>query len=107
MGLLEKNTYICDVINPAYAGVLTHKGISDPTEMPFAVLKGADGVKLHPSKCLLQVSTILMIKTVCISVNFDLEFEAPRLVKVKAHWRLLNGKKVKVRSHYRRIWVCR
>ena len=40
--------------------------------MPFAVLKGADGVKLHHSKCLLQVSTILMIKTVCISVNFDL-----------------------------------
>ena len=55
--------------------MLKTKGISDPTEMPFIVLKGADGVKLHPSKCLLQVSTILMIKTVCISVNFDLEFE--------------------------------
>ena len=43
LGFIRKNTYICDVINPAYAGVLTHKGISEPTEMPFAVLKGADG----------------------------------------------------------------
>ena len=48
-----------------------------------------------------------MIKTICISVSLNLEFEAPKLVKVKAHWRLTNGKKVKVRSHYRRVWVRR
>ena len=48
-----------------------------------------------------------MKKIIELTVNFDLEFEAPRLVKVKAHWRLINGKIVKVRSHYRRIWVCR
>ena len=46
-----------------------------------------------------------MKKIIELTVNFDLEFEAPRLVKAKAHWRLLNGKKVKVRSHYRRVWV--
>ena len=48
-----------------------------------------------------------MKKIIELTVSLDLEFEAPKLVKVKAHWRLLNGKKVKVRSHYRRIWVCR
>ncbi len=48
-----------------------------------------------------------MKQVIELTVNFDLEFEAPRLVKVKAHWRLINGKIVKVRSHYRRIWVCR
>ena len=48
-----------------------------------------------------------MKQVIELTVNFDLEFEAPKLVKVKAHWRFINGKKVKVRSHYRRIWVCR
>ena len=48
-----------------------------------------------------------MKKIIELTVSLDLEFEAPKLVKVKAHWRLINGKIVKVRSHYRRIWVCR
>ena len=48
-----------------------------------------------------------MKKIIELTVSLDLEFEAHKLVKVKAHWRLINGKIVKVRSHYRRIWVCR
>ena len=48
-----------------------------------------------------------MRMNVLIEVSLDLEFEAPKLVRVKAHWRLINGKKVKVRSHYRRVWVRR
>ena len=31
----------------------------------------------------------------------------PVLVKVKGYTRLQNGKKVKVRTHYRRIWARR
>ena len=34
-------------------------------------------------------------------VSLDLEFEAPKLIKVKAYKRIHNGKLVKVRSHYR------
>lgn len=48
-----------------------------------------------------------MKKIIELTENFNLEFEVPKLVKVKAHWRFINGKKVKVPSHYRRIWVCR
>jgi len=39
-----------------------------------------------------------------LKVSLCLEYEAPKLVKVKAHKRLLNGKVVKVRSYYRRVW---
>jgi len=35
-------------------------------------------------------------------VRISIRVEAARLVKVKAHTRQLNGKIVKVRSHYRR-----
>ncbi len=35
-------------------------------------------------------------------VRISIRVEAARLVKVKAHTRLRNGKIVKVRSHYRR-----
>lgn len=38
-----------------------------------------------------------------LKVSLDLEFEAPKLVKVKAHKRIRNGKVVKVRSYYRRV----
>ena len=41
---------------------------------------------------------------VCMIVSLDCEFEARELVKVKAHKRILNGKTVKVRSYYRRVW---
>ena len=75
--------------------------------MPLTVLKGADGVHFHPPLYLTILYYTNMKQIIELTVNFDLEFEAPILVKVKAHWRLINGKKVKVRSHYRRIWVCR
>ena len=38
-----------------------------------------------------------------IEVSMDLEFRAHKLIKVKAHKRLQNGKVVKVRSHYRHV----
>ena len=44
-----------------------------------------------------------MKRFVHLKVSVDLEFEAPKLVRVKAHTRVCNGKVVKVRSHYRRV----
>ena len=46
-----------------------------------------------------------MKKIIRVMVCFDLELEAPKLVLVKAHKRILQCKVVKVRSHYRRVWV--
>ena len=46
-----------------------------------------------------------MKKIVHLKVSLDLvEFEAPKIVKVKAHKRNRRGKTVKVCSHYRRVW---
>ena len=45
-----------------------------------------------------------MIKIIHLEVSLCLEYEAPKLVKVKAHLRNQNGKVVKVRSYYRRVW---
>ncbi|MBR4975030.1 MAG: hypothetical protein IKY60_05530 [Bacteroidales bacterium] len=42
-----------------------------------------------------------------LSIMLKLRIEADateKLVKIKAHERIVNGKTVKVRSHYRRIW---
>ena len=39
-----------------------------------------------------------------MSVSLYLEFEAPKLVKVKTYKRIRNGKVEKVRSHYRCVW---
>ena len=44
-----------------------------------------------------------MAKNFHMKVSLDLEFEAPKLVKVKAYKRIQNGKLVKVRSHYRNV----
>ena len=38
-----------------------------------------------------------------MKVSLDLEFEAPKLVRVKAHKRIQHGKEVKVRTYYRRV----
>ena len=38
-----------------------------------------------------------------LKVSLDYEFEAPKLVKVKAHRRIHGTKSVKVRSYYRRV----
>ena len=46
-----------------------------------------------------------MLRNVRVTVSFDLESEAPKLVHVKAHKRILKDKVVKVRSHYRRVWT--
>ena len=40
-------------------------------------------------------------KIVRLSLSLYLEFEAPKLVKVKAYKRIRNGKVEMVRSHYR------
>ena len=40
-----------------------------------------------------------------VTVCLDLESEATKLVRVKAHKRHLKGKVVNVRSHYRRVLV--
>ena len=44
-----------------------------------------------------------MTKIIHMKVSLDLEFGAPKLVKVKAHRRIQNGKIVKICSHYRRV----
>lgn len=40
---------------------------------------------------------------VLFQIRLDVEVESTRKVKVKAHTRVVNGKTVKVRSHYRNI----
>ena len=45
-----------------------------------------------------------MTKIFHLEVSLYSEYEAPKLVKVKAHKRIQNGKVVKIRSHYRRVW---
>lgn len=45
-----------------------------------------------------------MQRNVRVSVSMDLEFRAPKLIIVKAYTRTINGKVVKVRTHYRRVW---
>ena len=42
-------------------------------------------------------------KVIRLSVSLCLEYEVPKFVIVKAHTRRINGKVVKVRSHYRRV----
>ena len=65
---------------------------------------GAEGVLPHPPEHLLQALIFFyMTKIFHLKVSMDLEFEAPKLVKVKAHKRLMNGKVVKVCSYYRRV----
>ncbi len=39
-------------------------------------------------------------------LTLRIEVEASKYVKVKAHKRVVNGRLVKVRSHYRRIGGC-
>ena len=46
-----------------------------------------------------------MKKQLSILLKLRIEVDATeKLVKVKSHKRIINGKTVKVRSHYRRIW---
>ena len=41
-----------------------------------------------------------------LSLTLRIEVEASKYVKVKAYKRIVNGRVVKVRSHYRRIGGC-
>ena len=53
-----------------------------------------------------NLTIIILMKTIVrVTVCYDLESEATKLVKVKAHVRLYQNKVVIVRSHYRRVWV--
>ena len=45
-----------------------------------------------------------MKRFIRLSLNLCFEFGARKLIKVKAHMRRQNGKAVKVRSYYRRVW---
>jgi hypothetical protein len=44
--VFQNYSYICTIMSCRFGGKIIIIGISDPTEMPFIVLKGADGVKL-------------------------------------------------------------
>jgi hypothetical protein len=39
-----------------------------------------------------------------VCVSLCVEYMALKITKVKAHKRIRNGKVVKVRSYYRRVW---
>lgn len=39
--------------------------------------------------------------TIKLELRFSIKVEKPGIVKVKSHTRIINGKKVKVRSYYR------
>ena len=73
--------------------------------MPFNVKKGADGVQQHPPQYLQLLNNIIMEQVLRVTVRLDLESEATKLVRVKAHKRHLKDKVVIVRSHYRRVLV--
>lgn len=46
-----------------------------------------------------------MKKQLSILLKLRIEVDATeKLVKIKSYKRIVNGKTVKVRSHYRRIW---
>ena len=45
-----------------------------------------------------------MKRFIRLSLNLCFEFGARQFIKVKAHTRIHNGKVVKVRSYYRRVW---
>ncbi|MBO6169221.1 MAG: hypothetical protein J6O51_04535 [Bacteroidales bacterium] len=45
-----------------------------------------------------------MKRFVHMKVSLDFEFEAPKLIKVKAHRRIINGKVINIRQYYRRVW---
>ena len=43
---------------------------------------------------------------ISLTLRFRLEAEDSKFVKIKEHKHIVNGKTVKVRSHYRRIGGC-
>lgn len=40
---------------------------------------------------------------ITIELKYTVKVETAKIIKVKAHTRICNGKKVKVRSHYRQL----
>ena len=51
----------------------------------------------------LSQNSIIMKTKLSLQFRLDIEVESTRKVKVKAHTRVVNGKTVKIRSHYRNI----
>ena len=47
-----------------------------------------------------------MKQELAVTVSFQIEVATTKIVKVKSHKRVVNGKTVKVRSQYRRIGGC-
>ena len=75
--------------------------------MPFLLEKEPSGVLPTPPENLQRTQNLYSMKkqkVTRMSVSLYLEFEAIKLVKVKAHKRIRNGKVEKVRSYYRRVW---
>ena len=65
----------------------------------------ADKALLHMNFCnrrMLIALVSMCVKIVCWMVSLDSEFEAPKLVKVKAYLRKRFGRIERVRSHYRK-----
>ena len=62
------------------------------------------GVLLNPNQILSEI--ILAMDTRIFAFGFVLysESETPKLVKVKAHTRIISGKAVKIHPYYRRVW---
>ncbi len=45
---------------------------------------------------------MILEETIHIKIRFTTKVDVPKLVKVKSYTRIRNGKKEKVRAHYRR-----
>lgn len=72
--------------------------------MPFFNGMGPKGYCYTSPRIFYDNKTIInMTKTLRLKVSLDLEFGAPKLIKVKAHVRKYRDKVTKVRSHYRRV----
>ena len=74
--------------------------------MPFLLKKSRQEYIPHLPKTFngLKIYSMKKQKVIRMSVSLYLEFEAPKLVKVKAFKRIRNGKVEIVRSHYRCVW---
>ena len=74
----------------------------------FSILESCSGPRGYcytSPRIFYDNNTIInMTKTLRLKVSLDLEFRAPKLVKVKAHKRQYRDKITKVLSHYRRVW---
>ena len=74
--------------------------------MPFNFQKKykPKGYFSTPIEILSEIILTMHTRIIAFGFVLYLESETPKLVKVKAHTRIIGGKVVKIRPYYRRVW---